>query len=81
MLLAPQEVALELPEKGYFRLSAFNSRENVEKAMKRIVKFNAHLMVSSLLKCLFILDSLIMVDSANQTDGDTAVIDQRSSAS
>ena len=24
---------------GYFRLSAFNSRENVEKAMKRIVKF------------------------------------------
>ena len=23
---------------GYFRLSAFNSRENVEKAMNRIVK-------------------------------------------
>ena len=33
-------------------------------------------MVSSLLKSTFRLDSLIMVDSANQTDGDTAVIDR-----
>ena len=33
-------------------------------------------MVSSLLKSAIHLDSLIMVDSANQTDGDTAVIDR-----
>ena len=33
-------------------------------------------MVSSLLKSAIPLDSLIMVDSANQTDGDTAVIDR-----
>ena len=33
-------------------------------------------MVSSLLKSGIHLDSLIMVDSANQTDGDTAVIDR-----
>ncbi len=33
-------------------------------------------MLSSLLKGAIHLDSLIMVDSANQTDGDTAVIDR-----
>ena len=33
-------------------------------------------MVSSLLKSAICLGSLIMVDSANQTDGDTAVIDR-----
>ena len=33
-------------------------------------------MVSSLLKSAINLGSLIMVDSANQTDGDTAVIDR-----
>ena len=33
-------------------------------------------MVNSLLKSAFHLGSLIMVDSANQTDGDTAVIDR-----
>ena len=33
-------------------------------------------MVSSLLKSAIHLGSLIMVDSANQTDGDTAVIDR-----
>ena len=33
-------------------------------------------MVSSLLKSAIRLGSLIMVDSANQTDGDTAVIDR-----
>ena len=33
-------------------------------------------MVSSLLKSVIRLGSLIMVDSANQTDGDTAVIDR-----
>ena len=33
-------------------------------------------MVNSLLKSAIHLDSLIMVDSANQTDGDTAVIDR-----
>ena len=33
-------------------------------------------MVSSLLKSAIHLDSLIMVHSANQTDGDTAVIDR-----
>ena len=35
-----------------------------------------NLMVSSLLKSAIRLSSLIMVDSANQTDGDTAVIDR-----
>ena len=33
-------------------------------------------MVNSLLKSAIHLESLIMVDSANQTDGDTAVIDR-----
>ena len=33
-------------------------------------------MVNSLLKSAIHLGSLIMVDSANQTDGDTAVIDR-----
>ena len=33
-------------------------------------------MVNSFLKSAFHLGSLIMVDSANQTDGDTAVIDR-----
>ena len=36
----------------------------------------SNIMVSSLLKSAIHLDSLIMVDSANQTDGDTAVIDR-----
>ena len=36
----------------------------------------SNLMVNSLLKSAFHLGSLIMVDSANQTDGDTAVIDR-----
>jgi len=35
-----------------------------------------NLMVSSLLKSAIHLESLIMVDSTNQTDGDTAVIDR-----
>ena len=35
-----------------------------------------NLMVSSFLKSVIHLDSLIMVDSANQTEGDTAVIDR-----
>ena len=35
-----------------------------------------NLMVSSLLKSAINLDSLIMVDSSNQNDGDTAVIDR-----
>ena len=34
------------------------------------------LMVSSLLKSAIPFESLIMVDSSNQTDGDTAVIDR-----
>ena len=33
-------------------------------------------MVNSLLKSAIHLESLVMVDSANQTDGDTAVIDR-----
>ena len=36
----------------------------------------SNIMVSFLLKSAIHLDSLIMVDSANQTDGDTAVIDR-----
>ena len=36
----------------------------------------SNLMVNSLLKSAFHLGSLIMIDSANQTDGDTAVIDR-----
>ena len=36
----------------------------------------SNLMVNSFLKSAFHLGSLIMVDSANQTDGDTAVIDR-----
>ena len=36
----------------------------------------SNIMVNSLLKSAIHLDSLIMVDSANQTDGDTAVIDR-----
>ena len=37
---------------------------------------NAHFMVSSSSKSVIHPGSLIMVDSANQTDGDTAVIDR-----
>ena len=36
----------------------------------------SNIMVNSLLKNAIHLESLIMVDSANQTDGDTAVIDR-----
>ena len=36
----------------------------------------SNLMVNSFLKSAFHLGSLIMVNSANQTDGDTAVIDR-----
>ena len=36
----------------------------------------SNIVVSSFLKSAIHLDSLIMVDSANQTDGDTAVIDR-----
>ena len=36
----------------------------------------SNIMLNSLLKSAIHLESLIMVDSANQTDGDTAVIDR-----
>ena len=47
-----------------------------KKPCKGLLKPNEHFMVSSSSKSAIYPDTLIMVDSVNQNDGDTAVIDR-----
>ena len=47
-----------------------------KKPCKGLLNPNAHFMVSSSSKSAIYPDTLIMVDSVNQNDGDTAVIDR-----
>ena len=48
-----------------------------KKLCKGLLNSNAHFMVSFSSKSAIHLESVIMVDSANQTNGDTAVIDRK----
>ena len=76
MWLVRQEVALVLRERVTFDCQLSILEKMLKKLCIGSSNPNAHFMVSFSSESAIYLGSLIMLDSANQTDGDTAVIDR-----